>query len=110
VPTIRAAGLPGCQRSLTADVAGLCGETTGQVGEIVRQHPPQERRPRRIIELGELRRGTVRLQQRLLDDVGGVDLGPQLDGQLQPRKQTQVLAVAFPGQSGGGIVHVSQPV
>jgi hypothetical protein len=97
-PLLQAAGGL-VQRPLQVEVAPLAGEAADRAGQGVEEDLPQPGRPLSFGAAAELVLRLVRLEQRLLDDVGGVQLGLHLRPQLHPGQQVQVLPIALQGST-----------
>jgi hypothetical protein len=85
------------QRLLAGHVPLVPAEVTHGVDQVPRQDLPQPGRPFAVVVPAKLVTCLVRLEQRLLDDVRGIELAPQPRVQVQPRQQVQVGAKFAPG-------------
>jgi hypothetical protein len=100
-----------CQRLLQGHVAAGGAVLAEHVGQGVRQDLPQPAGSLDVGRTAALGLVLVGLQQRLLDHVTRVQLGPQPWAEMQPGQQAEVIAVVFqPGTVGRGVVgHAASP-
>src|SRR5262249_36981284 len=101
----------GLQRAFAGHVAPGPAEAAERVRQRTGEQAAQPGQELAVAPAAELVALAVGLQQRLLDHVGGVELGPDVRPELRPRPQQEVLPEALQRQplSTGFVLHGGPP-